>query len=623
MLTQFENLVYSKSKANCVCFSPDSKFAITGNSDNTVRVWDLRNEENIQTLEGHLSPINSVCISIDGRRIVSGSGNSWMPMGRSDNTIKVWNFEPNRDIEKRNNPKSVVNCVCVTYDRKWAVSGNMDKTLRVWDIETGENLKIIEGHKDRVNSVCLMLGGRRLVSGSSDMTLKVWDIQTGENLKTLEGHKDAVLCACITPDSKLIISGSIDQTICIWDFETGKCFKILKGHTSSINCICLSPDGRMLISGSGDILSGSANIFMSAKATNSDNTIRIWDVETGENLSTLTGHTSLIKSVCVTPDNKFIVSGSADGTVRVWDIKSKNNILILSGHINHVSSVIVTPDGKEIISGSCGPGSFHTVRVWDIETGENISTFHSKSDVYAISRISMDRLFIVGTGEGITCIRMINFSRDMALTPQRLWHFGNNGLSGKWSDNITAFCEYCGSYFKLPRMILNNIKYFNKNNFLTSGNEPCYQSMKENLDESDYISVCPKCNNKLKFNPFMVHDPEEAERNRIVLENQRYSKVLETAENAFNESDWDNAFNLFLSLIQAERFDINYLRFKMALCRINSLDVYKPEIIANIEVLKRLLSESGESEKVQRINDNLIDRIEAIKKAKKTWWKIF
>jgi len=64
----------------------------------------------------------------------------------------------------------------------------------------------------------------------------------------------------------------------------------------------------------------------------------------------------------VTPDGKQIVSGSVDDTVRVWDLASGQLVRTLTGHTNIVEAVAVTPDGKQIVSGSAD----HTVRVWNL-----------------------------------------------------------------------------------------------------------------------------------------------------------------------------------------------------------------------------------------------------------------
>ena len=73
------------------------------------------------------------------------------------------------------------------------------------------------------------------------------------------------------------------------------------GHTGSVNALALSPDGRFLVSGSEDV------------------TLKIWDTATGNVLRTLSGHDQPVLAAAISPDGRQVASGGADPTVRVWD----------------------------------------------------------------------------------------------------------------------------------------------------------------------------------------------------------------------------------------------------------------------------------------------------------------
>jgi len=83
------------------------------------------------------------------------------------------------------------------------------------------------------------------------------------------------------------------------------------------------------------------------------------------------GHSNCVNSVAITPDGKYIVSGSGDSTIKLWDIKSGEEIRTFEGHSQYVNSVAITPDGKHIVSGS----DDETIKLWDINSGEEIRTF--------------------------------------------------------------------------------------------------------------------------------------------------------------------------------------------------------------------------------------------------------
>ena len=90
----------------------------------------------------------------------------------------------------------------------------------------------------------------------------------------------------------------MDNTIKIWDINAGECLKTLEGHTGWVNSVFFKDN--LIISGSND------------------NTIRIWDIDSGSCLKTLEGHTCDVYSVFV-KDN-LIISGSADKSIRIIPI---------------------------------------------------------------------------------------------------------------------------------------------------------------------------------------------------------------------------------------------------------------------------------------------------------------
>ena len=163
----------------------------------------------------------------------------------------------------------------------------------------------------------------------------------------LQGHTDDVNHIAFSPDGKKILSGSEDNTVRLWDTETGLLIHTFVGHTDIVTDIAFSPDGKQILSGS------------------EDKTVRLWDTETGLLIHTFVGHRDIVNDIAFSRDGKQILSGSFDKTVRLWDTETGLLIHILKGHKGWVTDIAFSPDGKQILSGSFDK----TVRLWDTETG--------------------------------------------------------------------------------------------------------------------------------------------------------------------------------------------------------------------------------------------------------------
>jgi len=167
-------------------------------------------------------------------------------------------------------------------------------------------------------------------------------------IRTLDGHSKGVNGVAITPDDRRAVSASDDNTLKVWNLDTGLQLQTLLGHSNSVQSVAISLDGRRAVSASWD------------------RTLKVWDLETGIELFTLQGHSSYVSHVVITPESRRAVSGSGDGTIKVWDLETGVLLITLIGHTQLVTTVAITPDGRGIVSGSLD----RTIRIWDLETGQ-------------------------------------------------------------------------------------------------------------------------------------------------------------------------------------------------------------------------------------------------------------
>lgn len=166
------------------------------------------------------------------------------------------------------------------------------------------------------------------------------------SVKTLKGHTNGV--TCLQLDDNILATGSYDATIKIWNIETGEEIRTLRGHARGIRA--LQFDDSKLISGS------------------LDNTIKIWNWHTGECISTLQGHTDGVVSVHF--DAQLLASGSIDKSVKIFDFNSKE-AFCLKGHTDWVNSTRLDISSRTVMSASDDT----TLKLWDLDTRQVVRTF--------------------------------------------------------------------------------------------------------------------------------------------------------------------------------------------------------------------------------------------------------
>jgi WD40 repeat protein len=236
--------------------------------------------------------------------------------------------------------------------------------------------------------------------------LDIWDMNTGIKLHSLPGHTTYVDTLATTPDGKQVVTGSRDYTIKIWDVESGILIRTLAGHKDWVNVAVITPDGRRIISGAGD--SGKGNSLNSK-----DNTIKIWDLESGAELFTLAGHTMEICRLVISPDGRCIVSASSDHTIRLWDLGQRMEIRTLSNGYDWPGVLDITPDSRTVIADTGMRGTENrTVKVWNLENGKELFSFQ-KSRFLALTTLNGHNAIVVRTlsSTGSTG----NSNRDNAL----------------------------------------------------------------------------------------------------------------------------------------------------------------------------------------------------------------
>ena len=174
----------------------------------------------------------------------------------------------------------------------------------------------------------------------------------------------------------MLASGSADATVRLWDVASGREIRTLSGHTAVVHSVAFSPDGKLLASGSADT------------------TVRLWDVASAREIRTLSGHTNVVTSIVFSPDSNLLASGGYDNTIKLWDVAAGRELRTLSGHRNWVGSVAFSPDGALLASGSMD----HTTKLWDVASGREIRTLSGQTAFVSSVAFSPDGKVLASGG---------------------------------------------------------------------------------------------------------------------------------------------------------------------------------------------------------------------------------
>ncbi|PHH89061.1 hypothetical protein CDD83_6706 [Cordyceps sp. RAO-2017] len=187
----------------------DDKHIVTCSKDISICVWDRETGALVRQLRGHTGPVNAV--QMRGNTIVSCSG---------DFRVKLWNIDTGKNIREFVGHTKGLACSQFSEDGRYVASAGNDRVIRIWDANTGECLREMKAHDNLVRSLHIDSISGRLVSGSYDTDIKVWDMETGHQLLDFpRWHASWVLSA--KSDYRRIVSTGQDPKILVMDFGAG------------------------------------------------------------------------------------------------------------------------------------------------------------------------------------------------------------------------------------------------------------------------------------------------------------------------------------------------------------------------------------------------------------------
>jgi WD40 repeat protein len=261
--------------------------------------------------------------------------------------------------------------IAISPDGKQALTGGSDSNLHLWDLESGEELQVLSGHPGLLTSVAFSPDGSKALAADWAGRVLLWDLETGAQRLHVHGHQVNVAWtgghtppanAVFTSDSHQALSSAGDGTLVIWDLHDASEIRRFVGHEAPLSTVRFTPDGKYALTGSGRL-----DLSVPPKE---DNSIKLWEVESGALLRVFEGHADTVLPLDVSQDGTRMLSGSRDGSVKLWDLESGEEIRSFEAQPSGVSVLSFSPDGRRAISGPVGPWPWEPLILWDLETGE-------------------------------------------------------------------------------------------------------------------------------------------------------------------------------------------------------------------------------------------------------------
>ncbi|KAF9140203.1 hypothetical protein BG015_001753 [Linnemannia schmuckeri] len=343
----------------------------------------------------------------------------------------------------------------------------------------------------------LQFDHHHIVVGCDNSRIQIFETTSGRLIRTLQGHLGGVWALEFVKGvgpagEKMLVSGGCDRELRVWDMNTGKCRLVMPGHTGTIRCLKL----HQL-----PVAENSSNSSSTANNTNNNNdydysdggysydrryhqdpqdyygqegddgapprikrraqhqyhphrpylaitgsrdaTLRVWDLQTGENKFVLQGHRDSVR--CIEAHGDRLVSGSYDCTARVWSLLTGECLLILQGHFQQIYSIAF--NGEYIITGSLDS----TCRLWSPVTGACLATLQGHTQLVGQLQLSGDSL-MTGGGDGFMYLWNLRTfecqyrvqAHDQSVTslcfdPKRIVTGGNDGAVKLWDRQTGKF----------------------------------------------------------------------------------------------------------------------------------------------------------------------------------------
>lgn len=319
-----------------------------------------------------------------------------------------------------NKLKAPINTLSYTPDGRRLLTGNASGEFTLWNTFTHSFETIMQAHDSPIRKITFSHDGNLILSGDNNGTLKFWYLSLN-NVQIRRVSETSI--RDMSTGENIFVTGGDDAILRVHDYQwdrTDTTSKIdLKGHNWDIRVAQINPSTSTVLSGG------------------KDNLVKLWDIRTAQEISTLHNHKNTILCGTWQSSNVFL-TGSKDCTIREWDIRYLNQELNIYRTKKEVTCIAV----RDTIDLNCA--NFNSYFNNYHKNHNRVNKFHNNKYNQFYNSTHTNKYFAAGQSDGTITIYCKGNNEGIDLK-------GNESISENEYVTIEELARECGYEFDAPQ----------------------------------------------------------------------------------------------------------------------------------------------------------------------------